>query len=462
MGEALWTAEMVVAATGGRPVGPDWTATGVSIDTRTLEPGDLFAPLIDRRDGHDFIEAAFEAGAAATLSMRPLAPGVPGVIVSDTFAALRDLGRVGAGRAAFRCAITGSVGKTSVTAMTARIFKALGRAHAPDRSFNNHIGVPLTLARTPGVTERLVAEIGMNAPGEIAPLSKLTRPHVGLITAIGAAHLEGVGSMAGIVEEKTSLFAGLERGGVAVIPADGPYADAVRTRAGRFSIDRFVSFGTQADADVRVLRTQTEGESLRSEIEVFGVRVGFRIGALGAHWAVNGAAALALAVLSGLDAQTAAQALSGYAPGAGRGAAVALRLEAGEATLLDDAYNANPTSVRAALATLGARAPGPGGRRIAVLGDMLELGAEAERLHADLATPIREAALDQVWCAGPLMGHLYAALAPQLRVKLDASSEAAAESLAASLRPGDVVLVKGSNASGVGRLADALKARFRT
>lgn len=456
MTRPLWTSGDIELTTGGKASAAFDVTGSISIDTRTLQKGDLFVALKDQRDGHDFVEAAFKAGAAGALVARPM-PGGPVVQVEDVLDALTQLGiaaRVRCG--AHRTAVTGSAGKTSVKEMLARIYRAFGPAHWNVKSFNNHWGVPLTLARMPEETERAVFEIGMNTPGEIAPRSHMVRPHAGIITCIAAAHLEGLGSVEGIAEEKSNIFAGLEAGGTIILPADDKFLDYLSERARSFCPTGNVeTFGAADDATARIAGYETDGRISVIEVDVVGVRVKVRLDAVGTHWAQNVAASLLAASQAGLSLKDAAEALSGYAPPPGRGTSETLNLpDIGEITLIDDAYNANPASMRAALKSLAQRA---GTRRLAALGDMREIGESSQDEHRNLAGPIVEAGVDGVFLAGAEMQHLSEALPPDLQQVSAPTADELWNQLQKALRAGDVLLIKGSNASGMGRLADRLR-----
>ena len=452
----LWTSSDIELVTGGVASAPFEVTGSISIDTRTLQKGDLFVALKDQRDGHDFVEAAFKAGAAGALVSRPVSGG-PAVQVDDVLDALTQLGiaaRVRCG--AHRTAVTGSAGKTSVKEMLARIYRAFGPAHWNVKSFNNHWGVPLTLARMPEETARAVFEIGMNTPGEIAPRSHMVRPHTGIVTCIAAAHLEGLGSVEGIAEEKSNIFAGLEAGGTIILPADDNFLDYLSERARNFCPTGNVeTFGTSPDATARILVYETDGRTSRIEVEIVGRRVAVTLDAVGAHWAQNVAAALLAASQSGLSVTECAGALSGYAPPPGRGTSETLSLPGiGDITLIDDAYNANPASMRAALKGLSQRV---GGRRLAALGDMREIGDTSAEEHRNLAAPIVEAGVDGVFLAGAEMQHLSEALPRDLQQVSAQTADELWNQLQKALRDGDVLLIKGSNASGMGRIADRLR-----
>jgi UDP-N-acetylmuramoyl-tripeptide--D-alanyl-D-alanine ligase len=455
--EQLWTAAEAAAATGGTlSGGAGWAASGVAIDSRALAPGDLFVALKDQRDGHDFVPAAFAAGACAALVSRSVEAG-PELIVDDVLEGLRALGRAARDRSpAIRVAVTGSVGKTGVKEALRAVFAAAGRAHASERSYNNHWGAPLTLARMPRDTQRAVFELGMNHVGELTALSALVRPHVAAVTKIAPAHMAFFSSLAAVAEAKAEIFTGMESGGAAVIPAETPHADILALRAGQAGA-RIVTFGSGAGADSRVLDWRCDESGGEGEIDVLGTRLRVRLPISGAHWADNAACVLACAVLADVPPEAAAGALARFSIPQGRGGAAPAQLAGVQITLIDDAYNANPASMAAALAALGMRAPGEGGRRIAVLGDMLELGDAARDYHAALAGDVERARIDLVIAAGDLMGALWAALPPERRGARAANSNEAIAALKDIVRSGDVVLVKGSNASGMGRVAEALK-----
>ena len=456
MSEPLWTSADIEAATGGAASAP-FAVSGLSIDTRTLEPGDLFVALADVRDGHDFAARAFEAGATGALISRDTDGRGPFLKVDDVLIALEAMAVAARARSgAIRAAVTGSVGKTSVKEMLARIFRAVGPAHWPEKSFNNHWGVPLTLARMPAETVRAVFEIGMSTPGEIAPRSKLVRPHHALVTKIAPAHLEGLGSVEGVAREKAEIFIGLEAGGTVIVPEDDPFRGLLAER-GRAACPTATveSFGKGEDATARLVESTSDGVASRFVVNVAGQRAVVTLNAVGEHWGVNAAAALLVATLTGVSLVDAAEALSGFAPPPGRGTSETLHLPGGgTATLVDDAYNANPESMRAALSALGKR---PGGRRLVALGEMLEIGAGSEAAHAGLADPILASEAKIAFLSGGGMEALDSALAGRVETHFGASSDSILDKVKKALTNGDILLIKGSNASGMGRLADALR-----
>ena len=449
----LWTEAALAAATGGRFTRP-FAAGDVAIDTRAIAPGALFVALRgEHRDGHLFVSDAVARGAAGALTAHPIGDA-PCLIVPDTLAGLTDLGA--AGRARFTgklAAITGSVGKTTTKEMLRRVLRAQGptpgAVHAALASHNNHWGVPLTLARLPAEAAFCVAELGMNHAGEIAPLARLARPHVAVITAIAPAHIGLLGSLAAIAAEKASIFQGLEPGGTAVLPAAAPHAAVLRQAAGDA---RILTFGADAAAEFRLEDCQPEPGGSTVTASCAGVPVRFRLAAPGRHMAENALAALAAAAALGVTPEAAAAALDGFAPLPGRGARRSLALPDGEALLLDESYNANPASMRAALSVLA----GEPGRRIAVLGDMLELGDHAAAAHAALAEAL---VADHIFLCGAEMRHLRNALPGTPPVVYAPDADALAPLVAAQLRAGDTVLVKGSLASRMQAVVATIVAR---
>ncbi len=455
MNRTLWTSADAAAATGGRTTGA-WEATGVSIDTRSLQTGDLFVALRDQRDGHDFVGAAFEAGAAAVLVDHDTGTRHQ-LIVSDVLQALEALGIAARTRSsALRTAVTGSVGKTSVKEMLARIYHTVGSAHWSVKSFNNHWGVPLTLARMPEKTARAVFEIGMNSPGEIAPRSAMVRPQHAIITRIAGAHLEGMGSLEAVAREKAAIFSGLEIGGSAILPADDKFHDALKALALEHQPKAvFFDFGNAADHGARVTGYETDGDVSIISLDVLGEAATVRLAAIGEHWADNAAIAVLAAKLADITVSQAADALTGFTPPPGRGTTETLILPGGaRITLIDDAYNANPESMRAALAGMASR---PAGRRVLALGEMLEIGATSASEHAALLDSVRAAHAEIVFLAGAEMQHLSAVLPGTIQQHSSVKANDLFTDLKNTLQNGDLLLIKGSNASGIGKLADMLR-----
>ena len=454
MSAPLWTSEAIEAAVGVVLQGEPFAADGVSIDTRSLVPGDLFVALAGERDGHEFAPQALAKGAAGVLASRPLAG--PAIIVPDTLKALEQHGVAARERApgARRGAITGSVGKTSVTQAVAAGLALAGPSHASIKSYNNHIGVPLTLARMPAATERAVFEVGMNHAGEIAPLSRMIAPHVVAITTVGPVHIENFADgEAGVARAKAEIFAGLTPGGVAVLNADIPWFPLLQEAAERASA-HIVTFGAGAGCDAQLLSFALDGAGARVSVRLHGRPLSFPIRQTGVHWGMNSLAVLLMLEALGVEQDTALAALAEFAPLEGRGAEQVITIPGGAFVLIDDSYNANPVSMAAALRSLGARPVE--GRRIVALTDMLELGADAEQRHAALAGEAAAAGVDLVFCAGPLMRALWDALPPTRRGGYAPTAAQLAPEVADAVRPGDVVLVKGSNGSQAGQVAKAL------
>lgn len=465
----LWTSGEAEAATGGRSTRP-WEATGLSIDSRSLVPGDLFIALSDRRDGHDFAGAALARGAVAALvTHRPagLAADAPLLVVDDVMAALERLGAAARARTGARVvAVTGSAGKTSTKEMLRCVLSRQGKTHAAEASLNNHWGVPLTLARLPADADFAVIEIGMNHPGEIAPLARLARPHVALVTTIGPAHLAAFPSTAAIAAEKGSVFSGLAQGGIAIFDADLPESPVLR-RAAAGAGAPAVSFGALPGADWHLdeVRPATGGFTVVRATRGTAT-FAFRLAAAGRHFAMNALGALAAVEALGADPVIAAHDLAGWRPPAGRGRLERIRLDPVEESgfdLIDDAFNANPSSVAAGLDVLIATQPGIDprrrrpGRRIAILGDMLELGPGEEALHAAIARHPGLAAIDVIHCVGPRMAVLHRALAGPQRGSWTEGAIEMAAGAHGLVAPGDVVLVKGSKGSQVSLVAEALR-----
>jgi UDP-N-acetylmuramoyl-tripeptide--D-alanyl-D-alanine ligase len=437
---ALWNSTELRAATGGA-LTADVAVQRVMFDSRQVRAGDLFVALRAARDGHEFIDGAFAAGAVAAMAERGVAADAAPdmaprlLLVPDTLAGLHALGAAGRARSTARiAAVTGSVGKTTVKEMLRTALSAFGSTHAAAASFNNHIGVPATLANMPRDGSFAAIEIGMNNRGEIAPLARLTRPHAAIITTVGTAHLGRLGSREEIAAEKGDILLGLEPGGTAILPADNDFFGVLRARAAQV-----LSFGEAPGADLRLLHYQGSADAGQARIATPQGEVALQLSAPGKHLAINACAVLAACHALGLDLPRAAAALAGFGGGAGRGARRVIAVPGGTATLLDESYNASEASVRATLAVLAMQP----GRRIAVLGDMLELGEDGPAMHLALAAQLAESA-DLVYVCGPLSSGLLQALPPANQGAATADSATLAPMLRAALRPGDSVLVKGS------------------
>jgi UDP-N-acetylmuramoyl-tripeptide--D-alanyl-D-alanine ligase len=464
----LWTSDEAVAATGGRTTAP-WAAGGVSIDTRTLQPGDLFVALKDVRDGHDFVAQALEKGAAAALVSRVpegLSSGAPLLVVPDVLKALEDLGRAARARAKARVVgVTGSVGKTSTKEMLRVVLGGQGRVHAAEASYNNHWGVPLTLARLPREADFAVIEIGMNHPGEIAPLSHMARPDVVVVTTVAPAHLEAFDSIEGIAHEKAAIIDGLQPGGVAVLNADIATSPLLQAKAHEAQA-RAVTFGAAEGADYRMVSVQIGDDSTVVRATRQGQPVLYKVMSPGRHFAANGLAVLAVADALGLDPVISATDLGRWQPPAGRGVRERIMLDLVEETgfdLIDDAFNANPASMAASLEVLVNARPQDGigsrakGRRIAILGDMLELGPTEAALHAAIAETPGLAVLDLIHCVGPRMKALHAALPRGQRGDWVATAAELVPRARHLIDAGDIILVKGSKGIKVSLMVDALR-----
>lgn len=464
----LWTSAAAAAATGGHVTQP-WQATGVSIDTRTLQKGDLFVALADVRDGHDFVAQALEKGASAAL-VTHVPKGVPAdaplLIVPDVLDALGALGRAARARTAAKVvAITGSVGKTSTKEMLRAVLARQGKCHAAEASYNNHWGVPLTLARMPADTDFAVIEIGMSNPGEITPLSQMARPHVAMVTTVAAAHLASFESLAGIAEEKACIMDGLETGGIAVLNGDIESSQILQDRAKALGATQVLFGETAPDwvvKDVRIAGDVTVITAVGGGVDYL-----FKLSVPGRHFAMNAVGVLAAAEALGADPVAASLDIATWVPPAGRGTREIIVTDMandGESLeLLDDAFNANPTSLAASLEVLAASTPADNvgriikGRRVAILGDMLELGAAEVAMHSDMAQNEHLKSLDLIHCAGPLMRNLWDALPEAQRGRWAETAAELVPQASQLVDAGDVVLVKGSKGSKVSLIVDAIR-----
>ncbi|MFM7028044.1 MAG: UDP-N-acetylmuramoyl-tripeptide--D-alanyl-D-alanine ligase [Chakrabartia sp.] len=449
----LWTAADIAAATGG-VASADFTVGGVTFDSREVGPGDLFLALKGEvTDGHRFIDAAFAQGAAGALVSSPVPH--PHILVKDTTAALNALGVAARARVSAKIAgVTGSVGKTGTKeALAAALARAQrGPVHRSVKSYNNHTGVPLSLARMPADTQFGVFEMGMNHAGEIAGLTRLVRPHVAVITAIAPAHIENLGSMAAIADAKGEIFQGLEPGGTAIVPYDTPHRDQLIAHARAYA-EKVITFGRQAGADVypRDVLASDKGTLVTAVLP--GVDLSFTLAQPGDHWVSNAMAVLAAVQALGGDLAAAGLSFAEMEGLAGRGARHRIATAGGSALLIDESYNANSVSMAATLAMLGAV---PARRRIVVLGEMRELGAESEALHAGLAQPVLDAGVETALLVGPGMAPLAAALGTKIRVEHLPDAASALERVRGLVDADDAVLVKGSNAVGLARVVAGL------
>nr|WP_256371447.1 UDP-N-acetylmuramoylalanyl-D-glutamyl-2,6-diaminopimelate--D-alanyl-D-alanine ligase [Stappia sp. ES.058] len=464
----LWTLAEMVAATGGRCEGVDEGAeiSGLSIDSRTIEPGDAFIAIAGERfDGHDFAGAALEADAALAVVSEARRADLPKagryLIVEDALEGLRDLARASRARSRARIvAVTGSVGKTSTKDMLKLALDASGKTHAPVASFNNHWGVPLTLARMPADAAFGVFEIGMNHAGEITPLVQMVRPHVAVITTVAAVHLEFFGSVERIAQAKGEIFLGLDPGGLVLLNRDNDQFDLLTYLAKTAGVRRIATFGREGPADAQAEKVSAQVACSSISGHIFDQPITYKVGAPGQHLVTNSLAVLASVAELGGDLALAGLALAGFRAPKGRGAQVSLRLPEGGATLIDESYNANPASIRAALSLLKETPISRPGRRIAVLGDMLELGEAEGRLHADLLEPVSESGADLVYCVGERMHELWTLLPKHLRGAYSEEAASLRPLLLEDVRPGDVIMIKGSLGSRMGPLVEALKREF--
>ena len=463
----LWTSGAMAQAMGASIGGalPE-AVTGLSIDSRTIAPGEAyFAIRGEVHDGHDFVTAALQAGAALAVidaAQRERFPDdAPLLVVKDALAGLVDLAHAARARLdAQVIAVTGSVGKTSTKEALRRVLGAQGPTHASAASFNNHWGVPLSLARCPATVRFAIFEIGMNHAGEIEPLVKMVRPQVAVITTVEPVHLEFFAGIEAIADAKAEIFAGVEPGGAVVLNRDNSQFARLQRRAEQLGISRIVSFGADEKSDARLIDLALHAACSAVHANILGHDVTYKLGMPGRHMAMNSLAVLAAASLAGADLALAALSLSQIEPATGRGVRRTLQLVNGEATLIDESYNANPASMAAALNVLGQAVVGPHGRRIAVLGDMLELGSTSPALHRGLDEAIKANRIDLVYCCGPLMRNLWDALSTGKRGGYADSAAGLEAQAVAAIRAGDAIMVKGSLGSKMKTIVNALEKRF--
>ncbi len=465
---SLWTLDDMAAAMGATRVGAlPREIPGLSIDTRSIKPGEAFFAIQgENRDGHDFVEAALKAGGGLAVVSRAKLADMPKdapllVVDGDVLGALNDLARAARARSNARIvAVTGSVGKTSTKDALRLVLGKHGETHAAVASYNNHWGVPLTLALMPKSAKFGVFEIGMNHAGEITPLVALVRPHVAMVTTVAPVHLEFLGTIEAIADAKAEIFTGIEPGGAAVINRDVAQYKRLAQSACGAGVKKVFSFGEGEHADARLIKVSLQPDTSTVQAQILGHDVTYKIGAPGKHVVDNSLGVLAAASLLGADLALAAVALSELKPPAGRGERATLNVGGGTALLIDESYNANPTSVRAALALLG-QVPMEGlGRRVAVLGDMLELGPEGATLHSDLRDAIVQNAVDLVFCSGPLMKSLWDALPSERRGGYAENSAALEPLVLGAINAGDAIMIKGSLGSRMGPIVKALKRRY--
>ncbi|HEU0097882.1 MAG TPA: UDP-N-acetylmuramoyl-tripeptide--D-alanyl-D-alanine ligase [Allosphingosinicella sp.] len=454
---ALWTSGEIAAAVGGAAHG-DFEASGVAFDSREVEPGHLFVAMKgEATDGHRFLDKVFAAGAAGAVVSEPVER--PHVRVADTAAALDALGRAARGRTSARiCGVTGSAGKTGTKeALHAALDRfAPGSAHRSVKSYNNHVGVPLSLARMPRESRFGVFEMGMNHAGELAALTRLVRPHVAIVTAIASAHRAFFSSEEEIADAKGEIFQGLEEGGIALVPFDSPYRDRLAAAARPYA-GRVLSFGLGEGADIRardVVAAPGGGSLVTATLP--GAELTFTVSQPGDHWVSNALAVLGAVEALGGDLAQAGLALADLPGLKGRGERHLIRVAGGEALLVDESYNANPASMAATLKAFAGLSPA--GRRIAVLGGMKELGDSSDEFHAGLAGPVEAAGIDLAILVGEEMAALAKALGAKVKMAHVPDTATAIELARAEARPGDAILVKGSNSVGLAALVEALAA----
>ena len=463
----LWTVAAMAQAMRAERVGMlPQSVPGLSIDTRTIAPGEAFFAIKgEARDGHDFVPAALKAGAGLAVvaaDQRAAMPkDAPLIIVPNVLDALRDLARAARGRTHAKViGVTGSVGKTGTKEALWSALAASGETHASVASYNNHWGVPLSLARCPQTARYAVFELGMNHAGEIEPLTCLVRPQVAIITTVEPVHLEFFGSVEAIADAKAEIFLGIERGGAAIINRDNRQFARLERCARSAGVERIVGFGEHARADARLIKSALHADCSTVQARILGTDVTYKLGAPGRHLVLNSLSVLAAVALAGADLALAALALAGMTPARGRGARTTLDLPGGAALLIDESYNANPASMRAALALLGQAAVSARGRRIAVVGDMLELGPRGADLHRALAEPVLAYGVDLVFCCGPLMAALWEALPSERRGGYAETSSMLEPQVLAAIHPGDAVMVKGSLGSCMGPIVTAIERNY--
>lgn len=456
----LWTREAALEATHGRALGPDWAATGVTIDSRKVDTGDLFVALSGERvDGHDFVAAAIAAGAAAALVSRVPdgLDGAPLLVVDDVMEGLEDLARAARARSTARIvAVTGSVGKTGTKEMLAACLSAHGKTVATAGNLNNHIGAPLSLARLPQDCDFAVFELGMNHANEIRPLTRLVAPHAAIITNVEPVHIEFFDGIEGIADAKAEILEGLEPRGVAVLNHDNPHYGRIRGRARELGIDRVVTFGHAATCDVRCLAITPGTDGTTVTATVAGAEHAWTVGGIGEHWGFNSLGVVAVLHALKVDIAPCLGRLAGVSAMRGRGGQTTIATaDGGSALLIDESYNASPPAVRAALSVFGAT---PAKRRVVVLGDMRELGETAPAAHAGLKDAVEAAHPDEIYLCGSAMGHLRDALGTSRITRWAETADALAGPVSETVRDGDVVLVKGSLAMGMKAIVSALEA----
>ena len=461
--DVIWTSAEAVAATGGHAT-HDFAATGVSIDTRTLQKGQAFLALKgDKLDGHDYVEAAFKAGASVAIvskDFKPKDPAWPLLQVNDTMQALEALGKASRDRTkAVIIGVTGSAGKTGTKEMVAVMLQANGKTHASKKSFNNHWGVPLSLSNLPKDARFAVFEMGMNHKGEMTALTKQVRPQIVIITTIEPAHIEHFKTLEAIADAKAEIFTGMDAKGIVILNFDNPHFTRLKNSAEKAGLKKIYGFGEDEGAQSRLVDCTLHADSSRVTADILGERVKYKLNIPGKHIVNNSLGALTVVKVAAGELAKAVEALKNSEPVEGRGNRILVPLEADKPplTIIDESYNANPASMLAAFKVFELVQPVPGGRRIAILGDMLELGKDGPRLHAELANPLLKAKTELLYCCGPQMDALYQALPPDWRGAHADDSKALIPKLLEIVKPGDVLLIKGSAGSKMGYIIHALQ-----
>ena len=467
----LWDAQDVIHATNGRAIGGDtWHAQGISMDTRTLQPGDIFVALHGENaqsDGHNFVAQAFEKGAVAAIVDHDVfdgnnnAPSGALVVVEDTLAALADMARyIRNDFGGVSIGVTGSVGKTGTKEMLAACFGAVSSTYASRSSYNNHIGVPYSVASMPHGTDVGIFEMGMNHSGEITPLSEIVRPDIAIITTVQEVHMEHFNAVEEIADAKAEIFRGMNHNGIAILNQDNPHLVRLRAAAKTQGLGKIYTFGVGKDADARILNIIHAANGTRVQARIMDEEIGFTLQFTGEHHAKNALAVLLAVKLAGYDLTRAVKALEAIEPLPGRG--LKENLNYGDpdnpVTLIDESYNASPVAMKAAFKVLALIDPGRGGRRIAVLGDMLELGESSAQYHRDLALPLKAANIDFVYTCGSMMKELHQNLPQDIKGAHKETSQELAEIVPEAIAPGDVVMVKGSLGSKMKVVVEALRA----
>ena len=451
----LWSAQDIAMATRGQVIG-EFSVQGLSIDTRTLQRGDLFIAIKDVRDGHDFIDSALSAGAGGVLMAKPVTPdsnhAALAIVVADTQQALRDLAVAGRDRSqALRIGVTGSAGKTSVKEALYTVLSEFGPAHKSQKSFNNHLGVPISLAAMPELSQYGIFEMGMNHAGELTQLSEMVRPDIAIITNVEIAHLANFKDVTDIAKAKAEIINGIVSGGTLILNGDNPHTPMIEDLAQAKQI-KVIKFGRSDDNDIAIISTNSHAQGGNMRLRIEGQQVDVTLMVPGAHWFENAAVVMAAAYVAGLNLRKAAMALRKIRAATGRGQIFTAAIAGKTLTIIDESYNANPASMRAAFAAAALKT----GRKIAILGDMGELGSDELSLHADLAQPLIEAGFSRIICLGESMRALRGALPQPMRAAVLDNAKAAFQALKDEAMDGDIVLIKGSNSAGLGALVQIL------